>query len=186
MTVCRLRELPDLSVLCAEPHDHMAWGMGHGLRVEITKVIAGSMMDGVRSVADLSCGNGAVALHLADSFDGVTVTLGDFAAGHQITGMIEDTIHQIDRVDLFLCCETIEHLENPSLVLADIREHTSKLVVTTPLDQWHDTEEQHLWAWDRQGVESILAAAGFSVIRHASVDASVFGETYHYGIWGCE
>lgn len=178
--------MPDLSVLCAEPHDHMRWGMGHGLRVEVTKVIAASMFGNGMSVADLSCGNGAIANYLSDTFDGVTVTLGDYAAGYPITGMIEDTVGQIGHVDLFICSETIEHLDNPSLVLGDIREHSTRLVLSTPLCEWHDLEEQHLWAWDRAGVESLLMGAGFEVVRFASLDATAFGETYDYGIWGCE
>lgn len=176
------REHFSLDEMYTEPHDHRRYGHGHHLRVELTKVLARENSLGMQSVADLSCGNGEIARSLKFK----RTILGDFAPGYKITGPIERTIEEINLVDLFICSETIEHLRNPSLVLGKIRERATKLVLSTPIEAWGDTNKEHLWAWDRAGVEYLLEAAGWAPEVFASLDSRVFGEAYLYGIWICQ
>jgi hypothetical protein len=57
------------------------------------------------------------------------------------------------------------------------------LVLSTPLDCWDDDNTEHLWAWDRPGVEMLLADCGWSLDYFIDVDSRAWGETYRYGIW---
>lgn len=180
----RLRDLsPDLAEMYPEPHDHRRFGLGHFLRVELTVVLAAAMkqhFDWV-SVADLSCGNGEIAKRITADTD--TPTLGDFAPGYSICGPIEDTLPTIAEHDLYICSETIEHLDDPLSVLTAIRSKAKGLILSTPIECWNDDNDEHLWAWDREGIEYLLIQAGWDIYVHQQLDTRTFGEPYLYGIW---
>lgn len=180
----RLRPLPDLDAVYPEPHDHRIYGMGHHIRVEFTKVLARSVLARGDTVADLSCGNGAIANDLRD-FGAADVILGDYAQGRDylFCGRLEDTLPAMGHVNLYICSETLEHLDVPSAALALMRDRADKLVLSTPLDCWEDANGEHLWAWNREGVESLLVAAGWRVTRFATLDSTTWQEPYVYGMW---
>ncbi len=188
MTITRLRPLPDeqtLADMYRWPHDHTLYGRGHGERVDAmiraARVVVAE--HAVGSVADLSCGNGAVVK--ATARDTMAVHLGDLAPGWPITGPIEATLPELPPVDLFINGETLEHLDNPAAVLKAVRDKTSHLVLSTPVDNWGDSNSQHLWSWDQAGVEELLTAAGFTIEGFEDVDSRAWGEPYRYGIWRC-
>lgn len=182
MTIKRLRPaMPpeQLAQAYAQPHDHRIYGAGHHLRVEMTKVLVREQQ--WTSVADLSCGNGAIIDDLA--LPAQQVMKGDFAT----TGPLEHTLpglhHQGRMFDGYVCSETLEHLDSPGEALALIRPVARELVVTTPLECWDDTNGEHYWAWDREGVEGLAQKAGWCPLRFASLDTRVWGESYLYGMW---
>lgn len=191
----RLRPLPPPEVLAEmypEPHDHRRWGQGHHDRVEATIALAQRHLDPAerRLVADLSCGNGEIArrictdqphgLHLGD-YAGAEMRVGE--TGY--LGAIEQTVTMLPLVDVFVCSETIEHLDDPGAVLAMVRTRSERLVLSTPLDCWDDTNAEHLWAWDREGVEDLAMRAGWRVLDYDDEPAFVRlpTEAYTYGIW---
>lgn len=167
----------ELADMYPTPHDHHRWA-DHEIRVDAT-IAAGLKLagPGVGSAADLSCGNGAILRALPAA----TKLFGDFAAGYEYTGPIERTIDQIPDVDLFVCCETLEHLDDPDSALKAIAGKARLLLLSTPVDAWGDGNLEHYWAWDREAVEAMLTAAGFGVLDYTSVHPS-----YHFGIWSCE
>lgn len=172
-----------LASIYAAPHDHRIYGMGHHLRVEVTKVIAAAWATkhGWRSVGDLSCGNADIARSLG--FHEQATILGDYAPGYRFTGPLEQTLLEMPDVDGYVCSETIEHLDEPELALLLIRQKAGTLILSTPLEAWDDSNGEHYWAWDRAGVERIMDAAGWAPAVFATVDTRVFGEPYQYGIW---
>lgn len=177
----RPRYTPDeLARIYARPHDHSLWD-DHKIRVGVTIEVCRWVLRRaeVRTAADLSCGDAAIIRALGVD----RMILGDYAPGYDHHGPIEATIEEIPPVDLFVCSETIEHLDDPEAVLARIREKTSHLVVSTPLDAFHDVNPEHYWAWDRQGVEAMLTAAGFQVDVFCPVDTRPAGLYYQFGIW---
>ena len=167
----------ELASVYAQPHDHTRWH-DHGLRVNVTINMARWYTD-VASVADLSCGNAAIAKALGAE----TTILGDYAPGYPFTGPIETTIEQIPDVDLFICSETLEHLDDPDAVLVAIRKKTRYLILSTPVDAGWDLNPEHYWSWDRRGVEDMLTAAGFSTDVFTAVDTRPGGLYYCFGIW---
>lgn len=166
----------DLARMYAAPHDHHRWG-DHEVRVDATIAMGHRLAGAVLpSAADLSCGNGSVL----SAMPAEQRHFGDLAPGYDITGPIEQTVDRIPFVDLFVCCETVEHLDDPDAVLKSIRAKTSLLLLSTPVDAWDETNPEHYWAWDREAVDAMLADAGFTVLEYAEVAPS-----YRFGIWGC-
>jgi hypothetical protein len=168
----------DLSRIYSTPHCHSRWA-DHRIRVAVTTEIARwvATEQDCRTAADLSCGDAAITKVL-----GLPTTLGDYAPGYPITGPIEDTIHQIDPVDLFVCSETLEHLDDPDTVLKRIRSKTRCLVLSTPDGETGLDNPEHYWGWDAAAVEDMLRAAGFApvVCNVLRLDTQ-----YDYQIWGC-
>lgn len=183
----RLRPMPDQAALAkmyATPHRSSAW-QEHRLRIDVMGGLAHHLIDEQGTVADLSCGDGALAKRLALSHR-ATITLGDFAPGYPITGPIEETIEQIDRVDLFICSETVEHLDDPDAVLCQIRPKTNWLLLSTPDGEDNDQNPEHVWAWDAEAMEKMLRDAGFTPQFFVALDSRPAGGTYRFQIWACK
>jgi hypothetical protein len=162
------------------PLDHRAWP-DHVERVAETIALA-RKLGPVDSAADLSAGDGAII----QALDVGRRHLGDFAPGHEYTGMVEDTIWTIPDVDLFVLTETCEHLDDPDAVLKAIRGKARMLVLSTPLDAWNDTNPEHYFAWDREGVEEMLIDAGWAVTEFLDLDYRSHGPaSYRFGCWTC-
>lgn len=176
-----------LAEIYAGPHDHRALGYGHDARVAATITIGRFLNPSPLRVADLSCGNGVIARALGAS---VETILGDFAPGFQLRGPIEETIWRIQMVDIFVCSETLEHLEDPDAVLCEIRQRARALVCSVPLSTCPEDDQngEHYWAFDRAGAEEMLVAAGWTPKYFAEVPAAPgsVNPTYQCGIWGCE
>lgn len=187
--ITRLRPLPtpeQLQAMYPKPHDHTIYGMGHDMRVRMTIAMAVGRMGGdpPANIADLSCGNGVIARSISKGFGGTApVILGDFAAGYEHQGPIEQTIHQIPNVDVFVLSETLEHVDDPGQVLRDIRAKAHRLVLSTPIECWDDGNGEHLWAWDREGVEQLMIEASWLPQVFVSLDSRTFREPYLYGMW---
>jgi hypothetical protein len=168
----------DLERLYAVPHDSSPW-RDHDVRVAVTTAIARGFEER-ETVADLSCGDGRIARGVA-----LAPILGDIAPGYPVVGPLEQTLPYLRPVDLYVCSETLEHLDNPELVLALIRERTRFAVVSTPLEAWNDYgNPEHYWAWDREAVEAMFSEAGFEVVVFNALDMRPGWSPYCFGIWG--
>lgn len=185
MTIKRLRPAHDAATLAdmyAKPHDHTSWA-DHIDRVKVTveeglALIEAAELSHWPTFADLSCGDAAIVTGIGANLP----TLGDIAPGYEYCGPIEKTIEQIKAVDLFVCCETLEHLDDPAAVLRQIRRKTGLLLLSTPVDAWDDDNVEHYWAWSEADVTELLADAGFETLRFRAVD----GPVYRFGIWGAQ
>jgi hypothetical protein len=169
-----------LAEIYAAPHNHSKWH-DHQVRVAVTIQIAHALSGAVESGADLSCGDATIlnALHVQRRH------LGDFAPGHEYTGPLEQTLELIPRVDLYICTETLEHVDDPELVLRAIRSKARDLVLSTPVDNWGDRNPEHYWSWSRSDVEELLISVGFQIALYNELDLRPGGGEYAFGIWGC-
>lgn len=169
-----------LAEIYPRPHDHTQW-VDHKIRVAVTIQLAHALSGPVEAAADLSCGDGAILRALRAK----RKILGDLADGHEHHGPIEETLQRIPKVDLYVCCETLEHVDDPALVLSGIREKTDALILSTPVGAWQDRNEEHYWAWDREGIEELLDDAEFDIAFYTGLDLRPGGGEYEFGIWGC-
>jgi hypothetical protein len=180
----RLREAYDddkLRSIYSKPHDHTQW-LDHKVRVAVTIAVIKTLSGMVSRAADLSCGDGTILR----SIDARERYFGDYAPGYTLCGPIEDTIEEIPIVDLFICSETLEHLDDPAAVLKQIRSRARNLVVSTPVEAWMDHKNpEHYWAWDREGVEDLLTDAGFEPLVYNALDLRPANGEYCFGIWWC-
>jgi hypothetical protein len=165
--------------LYASRYDHTFWSE-HRARVLRTAKLLRDMNP--HSVADLSCGDAAI-VGTAGFFD--DAQLGDLTPGWQFCGPIEQTVTQIAPVDVFVCCETIEHVQDPDALLAAIRPMAARLLLSTPSgEQPEHNNLEHYWGWDAEDMRAMLADADW----HGDVQEVRFGQTaysYTYQIWRC-
>ena len=174
-----------LKEIYAKPHAHGDWE-DHRIRVAETISLArGFCTPDDRTAADLSCGDAAIVHALQESpgtFD--RVYLGDFAVGYEFRGPLENTLSGLPHVvDVFFLCETLEHVDEPMAVLKAIRLKTKKLILSTPIGEIDDGNEEHYWGWDKQGISELLETAGFTpVVYRETPDRH---DWYQFQIWGC-
>jgi hypothetical protein len=187
----RLRELlspRDQRRLYAEPHQHTKW-FDHRVRVDVTVAVATRFLGAGGIIADLSCGDAAIPRRIAELCNTSKITLGDFAPGYELTGPIERTIEQIEpnSVNLWVCSETIEHLDDPDAVLAQIRKRADTMVLSTPDGETDPSRNpEHLWGWDSEAVEKMLRDTGWKPLVKTSLDLRPAGYEYCYQIWMVE
>jgi SAM-dependent methyltransferase len=186
----RLREYPgpaELAEMYAVPHDHRHWD-DHLLRVDMTIALGGWMLRDTglpRTIADLSCGNAQIVNEIAP-YGGTTI-LGDIAPGYEHHGPIEETVERLadDSVDLFVCSETIEHLEDPDHVLRRIRAKAHRLVLSTPIGEQPGTDNpQHIHGWSVEGVCRMLVSAGWSPVVVNELRLADY--VYNFQLIACE
>lgn len=176
---CRPKYSDDeLRSIYASTHEHHKYP-DHRLRVAKTCELLGRFVDvSDRSAADLSAGDGYILNHLSVP----TKIYGDWTPGYEYTGAIEDTILAIPPVDVFLCCETLEHLDDPDLVLRRIRMKAKKLVISTPICRWWDENPEHYWSWDTKAVKKMLIDANWTPKDY---EETYYEPGYCFQIWGC-
>lgn len=186
----QLREYPtpdELRELYPAAHDSGLYGRGHGIRVALTIATARAWQpEGWAAVVDLSCGDGRIAHGVSSAFP----LKGDLAPGPGIEpdwiGPLEEQLQHrlVDGWDLYVCSETLEHLKDPLLALTLIRSKAKQLLLSTPIMGYAgDTNPEHVWCWDRAGVESLLSDAGWRSQLFVELDTRPFGDPYTYGIW---
>lgn len=178
----------ELKAVYSEQYDHTAWE-DHVYRVEKTiefaeTQIMHSPITTKLEVVDLSCGDAIIAMTLASE-----PILGDYTEGYQHYGPIEQTAKELDEWEdkrLWILTETLEHLDNPLRVLDEIAHRTDYLLLSTPIHNSGDVDDnpQHYWTWDREGVELFARAAGFEVLAYDTIKHETLG--YTYGVWWFE
>lgn len=169
-----------LAALYARPYDHTRWP-DHIERVAHTTAALDrfAVMLGARSVADLSCGDGAIVNRSTHPWD--LKVLRDLAT----TGLpVEEQINLLAPVDVFVCSETLEHVQDPDALLAAIRPKARGLLLTTPHGESDDTNPEHYWGWDSQDLDGMLAAAGWGE-RAMELFTPRAPSPYVFQIWTC-
>lgn len=158
------------------------WSVFSQKERDIATVELGKKFESIETIADLSAGGSHVTPEIA-AHHGVQPILGDFGNvyGYSYVGLLEDTLPTLEPpvVDLYVCAETLEHLEEPDRDLATIREHCRHLLLTTPIieEPWQPSHG-HLWTWRRYDIEDMLGIAGFEIIEYLEVIG-------FFGMWRC-
>lgn len=179
----RLRERhPDEAAFYRERYPtgyhHTEWP-DHVERVDETVRFAVRSLRGTAGarVADLSCGDGELTTRIHRALGAASpVILGDLnsrgiaAAGPERPDAcipLPDALAYLEPVDLYVCSETLEHLDDPDAFLSDLRPLTKRLLLTTPVGESTDGNPEHYWGWDTDAVGAMLDAAGFTrVLSH--------------------
>ena len=146
----------------------------HTLRIQRTIEIAQGLIDlyGLETCADLSAGDNSIT----DGLHGLRLVQAD-------DGDIEaDLAAMTEPVDLFICTETIEHLEAPWTVLERIAEVARFIVVSTPLDEAPMIGNyEHYWSFTETDVRDMLLNAEFVDLAVEHLHRAYW--TYTYQIW---
>lgn len=169
----------ELAIIYNHDYRHSLW-KAHVERVEKTVLILDEFAQDTDShvVADLSEGDGVI---LRDSRHPWSAKItGDLRS----LGPIEQSIEKLHYVDMFLLSETLEHVEDPDLLLHRIRAKSSHLLLTTPCGEVTDENPEHYWGWDQAGLDVMLDAAGWNV-RQSILFTPPSDNFYTFQIWKC-
>jgi hypothetical protein len=172
----RFHSADETRKLYATSYDHTHWAE-HIERVIKTRKIAQDLIDtyALRTAADLSAGDRSLASEL-QGLDMLETS--DLSTG---TNIVEGLL-TLSPVDLFICTETIEHLEAPWSVIELIAQRTNWLVLSTPLDEPAETGNwEHYWSFTKQDIENMLAQSGFTDLSVSYLTRPAW--TYIYQIW---
>lgn len=184
----RLAYTPEeLAEVYTREYDHTRWP-DHIARVEKTIEVGLAFiadLTGFLWMADLSCGDAAIALGISESRDPAytDLYLGDYVAGREFRGPIENTLEYIPHVDLFILSETLEHVDDPEMVLHRIRRKSDRLLLTTPKMTCPDDNPEHYHSWDDEHIRGMLALTGWTPEIYEELYAGI---GYTYQIFGCK
>jgi hypothetical protein len=174
-----------------EGYVHRIWP-DHVIRVQKTVELAVRWVieRNVRTIVDLSCGDGAILDGIADlTFEPHSFWYGDVNGNTGIeldyVGPIEKTLDLIDETDMFVLSETIEHVHAPDLLLSRIRRRSKMLVMSTPVGEDTDGNPEHYWGWDVDDVREMLMCVGWNPLECEVLNTKVPG-AYVYQIWICD
>jgi hypothetical protein len=162
-------------------YNHTQWEE-HKRRIAWTLDVAHQWLkDETIGVAiDLACGDGVI-------LSGIKAEIklyGDFVATpftHYV-GKIEETITRVgaDAADLFVCTETIEHIDDPDSLIRQIAGVSQYLLLSTPLGETDPYKNwEHYWGWDLDGIRKLLEDNGFTPLNYEVL----VDEFYTYQLW---
>lgn len=169
----RFYDAEKLAEIYSRQYDHTQWEE-HRTRVRLTVDIAQRLIDThhLTTAADWSAGDRAIT----NALTGL-----DFL--YTADGAIELTLDSDTRLyDLFICTETIEHLEAPWTVLEKIAKIAKFIVVSTPIDEDPEIDNyEHYWSFTTEDVRDMLTHAGFVELNCTRISSDDW--TYAYQIW---
>lgn len=168
-------------------YQHTVWP-DHVERVEATVQFAWSALQTaapVSVIADLSAGDGAIPRTLQERLDPrPTLYLSDYRHrdGYDDQGAVEDTLADMPYADLYVCSETVEHLDNPDTFLKGVRAKASRLVLTTPVGEFDpDQNPEHYWGWEQGDIQDMLVQSGWRPYLYAGFTPS--SGPYTFQMW---
>jgi len=170
----------DMVEVYPQAYDHTRWP-DHIDRVQRTIEFAARVFPVAESVADLSCGDRAIPESLARRWS-ARCTLGDFVPGCEYTGRVESTITQIPPVDVYICSETIEHIDDPDALLVAIRAKAQRLILSTPCDETI-TNPEHYWRWGVADLADMFSDTGWQPVAFEFLDNPDLDVRYQ--LWAC-
>jgi 2-polyprenyl-3-methyl-5-hydroxy-6-metoxy-1,4-benzoquinol methylase len=171
-----------LASLYEPGYDHTIW-RDHRARVQSTIEFVLANVEDITSIADLSAGDGAIPLTVAQQTGVTDVRLGDMSPAwidYQHHGPLEDTLKELEPVDLYVCSETLEHLDDPDTVLARIRSTAKRLIISTPCDETLENQE-HYWRWSASDVCKMLEDAGWQPYAYTFLEYQAYD--IRYQLW---
>lgn len=153
------------------------------------------------SVADLSCGDGAIPLRLAGQVR--SVYLGDMNGVRDVPVPPEGTgtvVHVLppaplpealtylpQAVDVLILSETLEHVDDPDTLLRTAANRARYLFVSTPVNERPDSGNlEHYWSWSVADVSNMLMDTGWLPLEHRLLvpeSTRHLEGAYHYQLW---
>lgn len=136
---------------------------------------------GCDSVSDLGAGDGGLLYLIRDEpvpawgYDLIPANVE--AALHERHVPVSLRNFETDEVEFGECVvltEVLEHLLDPSAVLAALPEHVRFVVASSPDGEtWERRYENHTWGFDLDGYRTLFERSGWKVVRHETIGFQV-------------
>lgn len=153
----------------------------------------------IRTVADLSCGDGAIVRGLLDEVRLDKAYLGDLNLSPVLYGIpqaavlppgpLPQSLWSLPEggVDLLVLSETIEHMDDPDNLLKLAGLWSRYLFVSTPENEIETSGNlEHYWSWGTADMHQMLQDAGWSPVelkRLVPQSTLSLEHAYHYQLW---
>ena len=185
MLIERLRPNPtpsELAELYRWPNNADRW-REHKLRVDVTVALASSRWPDPLLVIDPAAGAGRTGRELT-GYGGTLIT-GDLSTeanvdhpGRTADDLLGHWADEVDiaerrRADIIVLGEILEHVENPAQLLRYAAGAGTGLVLSTPLEEPAGVNPEHVWRWDKAGIEHLLAEAGWRPLDYVELDVDL-------------
>lgn len=151
---------------------------GHRERLHLTAdfVLAQVVLRGVESVSDLGCGDGGLLSLIQHDVNcwGYDISPAAIAGANErgVRASLLDVMEAPDFGELSVVTEVLEHLVDPHAYVRRLARHSQFVVASSPYtENDRDHYEFHTWAWDYDGYEKLFRDAGFSIMRHETVQS---------------
>lgn len=161
-------------------HNHLETTRGIASSVKTTRfsTALNSVKEGDK-VLDIGCGVGVFTQLVKNTYPSCEVTGVDISSSAIEANKLENPnivyyqgyIGRLnlpdDFYDVVFCGETIEHLDDPSVLFNEAYKTLKKggkLVVTTPREE-HIRSEEHTWYFTHEDVENLYLKAGFKEVK---------------------
>lgn len=160
----------------------------------------------IRNAADLSCGDAAILKGCSSFLD--SVVLGDVngvpddvfdpagwstsvSEAHRLpAGPLPESLDGLvpgAKTDLFVLSETLEHLDDPDLVLGLLSVRARYLFLSTPVAETADAgNPEHYWSWDQADIHEMFLHTGWTPLELdllTPVSTRHMPNAYTYQLW---
>lgn len=186
---------------------HDVWP-DHVERVEASVDMIRKYYNQIVSVADLSCGDAAIVRGLVGMKRFRLAYLGDLNGVREVPGEVWGrvgvkvippgplpatvTAGNLDggQVDLYVCSETLEHMDDPDELLRRLTGAARYLFLSTPLLESPDSGNlEHYWSWGQDDIHQMLLDAGWSPLEYqrlTPLSTRHLEHAYTYQLWMAE
>lgn len=187
-------------------YQHTRWS-DHVERIAATSSFAAPWLDyyNITSLADPSAGDGALARALIATAPRIhQAYVGDLNPGPELAQgwssvtpyvwvnleptPLDRSLDQLDLsrenvpVDLLVCSETLEHLDDPDAFLLRAKRSARSILITTPENETATDNLEHYWGWDSEAVSAMLHEAGWRTVDH-TIFQPLTADTYRFQMW---
>lgn len=158
-----------LAEIYKHPFEHTNWHahverVGNTVTIAVETIKINFPIEPPKTIGDFAAGDGAIATRIGEHFK-AKVILGDMTPRYDVVGPIEQTLRKARPVDLLVMTEILEHVKNPDMLLVIARRRAKMLLLSTPLGEDDDRNEEHYWGWDDESIRHMLRAAGWAPIK---------------------
>lgn len=159
-------------------YKHDRWP-DHVERIKASADLIERYTGGIKSAADLSCGDGALLNMISRHLD--IAYFGDLngtpasavtwckaqSLRHLTPGQLPESLADLPGpVDLFILSETIEHMDDPDALLRALAGVSRYLFLSTPVDEDANVgNAEHYWGWGQADVHRMLQDNGWTPLE---------------------
>ena len=145
--------------------------LGHSERLHTSAHYVRQAVDlGAQSAVDLGCGDGGLLYLIKDlgiPSWGYDLMPTNVEYGKNVRGVdvryTDFNSDDIEYGDIAIMTETLEHMIDPHKVVRDLP--SQYLIASSPYNE-NDVNhyEFHLWAWDNEGYDALIAQGGYKIL----------------------
>lgn len=134
---------------------------------------------GVKKLTDLGCGDGGLLRLLSQTspfikLKGIDIAEANVNYANKELASLDIKYADFTKMDsikseVIVCCETLEHLDDPKKLLKSL--DTKYIIVSVPMNENAKRNSRyHLWAWNEDEFQKTIKDCGYKIIHTVRVN----------------